>query len=96
MASAAACSHQSEIVEVTPSSPDSCQRCLELGDTWVHLRVCMTCGHVGCCDNSKNRHARRHSHETSHPIIQSYEPGETWRYCYIDDVQLPDGRPLRR
>lgn len=90
------CSHVSEIADVTPSSPDSCRSCVEMGDTWVHLRICLVCGHVGCCDNSKNRHARRHFHETSHPIIQSYEPGETWRYCFIDDVPLPEGPPFRR
>jgi uncharacterized UBP type Zn finger protein len=92
----AGCSHASEITDVIPSSPDVCQRCVEMGDSWVHLRICMVCGHVGCCDNSKNRHARRHFHETSHPIIQSYEPGESWRYCFIDDVALPEGRPYRK
>ena len=89
------CSHASEIEDVVPSSPNVCEECLRLGDGWVHMRVCLTCGHVGCCDESKNRHARRHFRATSHPIIQSYEPGETWRYCFIDDVPLPDGRPLR-
>lgn len=90
------CSHLNEIEEVTPSSPDSCPSCVALGDSWVHLRICLTCGHVGCCDNSRNRHARRHFHETSHPIIQSYEPGEAWRYCFADDVALPDGRSFRQ
>lgn len=89
------CSHVSEIAEVQPDSPDACPECLELGDTWVHLRVCLVCGHVGCCDNSKNRHARQHFHETSHAIIQSYEPGEAWRYCYADGVILPPGKPYR-
>ena len=90
------CPHAADIAEVTPSSPDSCTRCLELGDTWVHLRVCLVCGQVGCCDNSKNRHARRHFHETSHAVIQSYEPGEIWRYCYVDDALLAPGPPFRR
>ncbi|HHY49551.1 MAG TPA: UBP-type zinc finger domain-containing protein [Alphaproteobacteria bacterium] len=90
------CSHAGSIADVVPSSPDACEECLRLGDTWVHLRVCLTCGHVGCCDNSKNRHARRHFHATSHPIIQSYEPGESWRYCYIDDVLLTPGPVLRQ
>ena len=89
------CPHASEIEAVSPSSPDSCLSCVELGDTWVHLRICLVCGHVGCCDNSKNRHATRHFHATSHPVIQSYEPGEAWRYCYIDDAALPDGQPFR-
>ena len=95
MPRAQACSHASEIENVTPSSPDSCLSCVEMGDTWVHLRICLVCGHVGCCDNSKNRHARRHFHQTSHPVIQSYEPGEAWRYCFIDDVALPQAKPFR-
>jgi uncharacterized UBP type Zn finger protein len=89
------CTHASEILDVEPSSPDACPECLALGDSWVHLRICLTCGHVGCCDNSKNRHATRHFHETTHPIIQSYEVGETWRYCYPDDAMLPPGEPFR-
>jgi uncharacterized UBP type Zn finger protein len=89
------CSHIAEIEDVEPSSPNACLECLALGDSWVHLRICLTCGHVGCCDNSRNHHARRHFHETSHAIIQSYEPGEAWRYCYIDDVALPEGKPFR-
>jgi uncharacterized UBP type Zn finger protein len=92
----AECAHIGEIAEVTPNSPDTCEECLALGDRWVHLRVCMTCGHVGCCDQSKNRHARRHYHASSHPIIGSYEPGENWRYCYIDDVMLPAGKVMRK
>ena len=89
------CEHAAEIADVHPSSPDSCQRCLDQGDSWVHLRVCLICGHVGCCDSSKNRHARRHFHETSHAVMQSYEPGEAWRYCFVDKITLPDGQPLR-
>ncbi|MCE9671282.1 UBP-type zinc finger domain-containing protein [Myxococcus stipitatus] len=65
-----------------------CEECLALHDTWVHLRLCMTCGHVGCCDDSKNKHATRHFHETSHPIIRSLEPGEDWGWCYVDQVEL--------
>ncbi|HEY9011143.1 MAG TPA: UBP-type zinc finger domain-containing protein [Devosia sp.] len=89
------CEHAGDIRDVTPSSPDACETCVALGDTWVHLRVCLVCGHVGCCDNSKNRHARAHFHETGHTVIQSYEPGEDWRYCYADDTMLPPGRPFR-
>ena len=91
----AECVHQDEIVDVTPDSANICAECVALGDDWVHLRICMTCGHVACCDNSKNRHARRHFHATQHPIIQSYEPGEGWRYCWIDDAVLPPGTPFR-
>ena len=96
MANVQYCSHASAIREVTPASRDTCPSCVAMGDSWVHLRVCLTCGHVGCCNESRNRHAMRHFHETSHPIIQSYEPGEAWRYCYPDDVALPEGKPLRR
>ena len=90
------CQHAALINDVTPSTDDACEDCLKTGDTWVHLRVCLVCGHVGCCDQSPNRHARRHFHGTGHPVIQSYEPGESWRYCYIDDTELPPGEPLRQ
>ena len=60
-----------------------------MGDSWVHLRLCLICGHVGCCDKSKNKHATGHFHSTGHPIIESFEPGEDWRWCYIDAVMLP-------
>jgi uncharacterized UBP type Zn finger protein len=66
---------------VTPSS-EGCKECLETGGEWVHLRLCLTCGHVGCCDNSPNQHASKHYHSTRHPIIRSFEPGENWGYCY--------------
>ena len=90
------CAHTKMIdAKVVPEAADFCPECVALGDEWVHLRVCLTCGHVGCCDQSKNRHARRHFYTTQHPIIQSYEPGEDWRYCWIDDVELPPGTPLR-
>jgi len=84
------CDHVAELGEVEPSSPDSCLQCLEMGDTWVNLRFCLTCGHVGCCDNSKNKHATAHFKETGHPVIQSYQPAEMWRYCYADDQNLTD------
>lgn len=90
-----ACAHAELIGEVTPDAADSCPECVARGDGWVHLRVCLVCGHVGCCDESPNRHARRHFHATGHPVVQSYEIGENWRYCFIDDVELPPGEPLR-
>jgi len=68
---------------VTPSA-HGCEECLAQGDRWVHLRLCMTCGHVGCCDDSPNRHATRHFHATKHPVIKSFEPGEDWAWCYVD------------
>ncbi len=79
------CTH---LVAVRTNVPTSrgCEECLRLGDTWVHLRVCRTCGHVGCCDDSKNRHARKHFHATAHPIITSMEPGEVWSWCFVDAI----------
>ena len=82
------CSHGAAIQEVTPSHPDGCPQCIEKGDTWVHLRVCLTCGQVGCCDNSPNKHATAHYHRVGHPVIQSYQPGEVWRWCYADELDL--------
>ncbi len=81
------CAHRHLIRQVTSSGP-GCQECLETGDTWVHLRQCLICGHVGCCDESKNKHATRHYHITGHPIVQSFEPGEDWMWCYVDQVLL--------
>lgn len=78
------CQHLSQIQDVTPST-DGCEECLQMGDVWVHLRLCRICGHVGCCDDSKNQHARKHFEATDHPIIQSIEPGEEWGWCYIHD-----------
>jgi uncharacterized UBP type Zn finger protein len=87
------CSHLDEIADVQPSS-NGCEDCLRIGGRWVHLRMCMVCGHVGCCDNSPNRHATAHFHDTAHPLIQSYEPGESWWFCYVDNVMLDvDGAP---
>lgn len=79
-----ACEHVQNLHDVTPSG-NGCVECLQMGDTWVHLRLCETCGHVGCCDESKNKHATKHFHTTGHPVIKSYEPREDWGYCYIDD-----------
>ena len=78
------CEHVSTIVPVTPSAA-GCEECLKIGSWWVHLRICQLCGHVGCCDNSPNRHATKHFHATTHPIIKSFEPGEDWGYCYPDE-----------
>ncbi len=81
------CGHISTIQDVVPSA-DGCEDCLKIGDEWVYLRLCLTCGHVGCCDNSKNKHATRHHHETLHPMIVSYEEGENWLWCYVDKVGI--------
>ena len=80
------CSHIDQIADVTPAST-GCQDCLaEHRRDWVHLRVCQSCGHVGCCDSSPNRHASAHARATTHPVIASAEPGERWLYCYPDDA----------
>src|SRR6267142_420546 len=76
------CGHVTEIRKVKPSG-SGCKECLEMGDEWVHLRLCLSCGHVGCCDSSKNKHATKHFHHTKHPIVQSFEPGEDWRWCFV-------------
>ena len=81
------CSHLDTIRDVTPSAL-GCEECLKIGSPWVHLRLCRTCGHVGCCDNSPNRHATKHFHATSHPIIEGYDPPEGWGWCYVDEVMF--------
>ena len=81
------CSHQDQIREVTPSA-QGCEDCLKMGGSWVHLRICMICGHVGCCDQSRYKHATKHYHDTGHPIIKSFQPGEDWMWCYIDETLL--------
>jgi hypothetical protein len=87
--SAAQCAHLDQIREVMPSST-GCQQCLELGDSWVHLRMCMTDGLVLCCDSSKNKHASQHAHDHApeHQIVQSLEPGEDWLWCYTDELMV--------
>ncbi len=77
------CTHLNQIQEVI-SSANGCEECLKTGDRWVHLRECLICGFVGCCDSSKNKHATKHFNTTNHPIVKSIEPGEDWRWCYID------------
>lgn len=72
--------------EPEPRTPEGCEECLAMGDEWVHLRICLTCGHVGCCDQSKNKHATKHFHKTKHPVIKSFQPGEEWIWCYVDEV----------
>jgi uncharacterized UBP type Zn finger protein len=83
----ASCTHLGEIQPVKPHT-NGCEECLKMGDTWVHLRLCLECGHVGCCDSSKNKHATKHFHHTKHPIMKSLEPGETWGWCYVDEIEL--------
>jgi uncharacterized UBP type Zn finger protein len=80
---AALCSHVNSI-KVTSTTTRVCEDCVKTGDTWVHLRLCLECGHVGCCDSSKNKHATKHFHATKHPLMRSIEPNEAWVWCYID------------
>ena len=81
----ATCTHLDQIHDVTPSA-DGCEDCLKMGGQWVHLRMCLVCGHVGSSDSSPNKHATAHFQASSHPIIASAEPGEDWRWCYVDEV----------
>jgi hypothetical protein len=81
------CTHLDQVRPVTPSA-QGCEECLASGGRWVHLRMCLTCGHIGCCDSSPNKHATRHFHSTGHAVMKSAEPGESWGWCYIDNVQL--------
>ena len=76
--------------KITSTTTRVCEDCVKTGDTWVHLRLCMECGHVACCDSSKNKHATKHFYATRHPIMKSAEPGEDWGWCYIDQVELDD------
>ena len=84
---ATTCTHLDRI-ELTelPEAIPGCEDCLAIGSTWVHLRMCQTCGHIGCCDSSPNRHATAHARTDDHPIVRSAEPGETWSWCYVDEV----------
>jgi uncharacterized UBP type Zn finger protein len=81
------CRHLDEIRDVKPSA-DGCEECLKVGGTWVHLRLCLSCGHVGCCDSSQHKHATKHFHRAGHPLVRSLEPGEDWGWCYVDEVFL--------
>ena len=83
-----ACPHLGQVQDVTPRTPDGCEECLATGSWWVHLRLCLSCGHVGCCDNSPNKHATKHFRSSHDPIIQSYEPGEDWGWCYVDNLSI--------
>jgi uncharacterized UBP type Zn finger protein len=86
--SAADCTHLDSIQNVQPSTRTGCEDCLRTGASWVHLRMCLACGHVGCCDSSPNQHATKHFRATGHPIIQSAEPGEDWGWCFPDEAEL--------
>jgi CPA1 family monovalent cation:H+ antiporter len=81
------CEHLAQLPpKPAPTSPHGCEECLRNGTTWVHLRMCLTCGHVGCCDSSRMKHATLHYRAIAHPVVTSFEPGENWRWCYVDEV----------
>ena len=82
-----ACAHQDQIVVTEPPGRiEGCEECLAIGDRWVHLRMCQSCGQIGCCDSSPNQHASKHARAAGHPILRSVEPGEDWSWCVIDEV----------
>ena len=83
---AESCSHLDQVRDVSPNTPKGCEECLKLGMQWVHLRLCQECGHVGCCDQSQGKHATKHFHQTKHAIMKSFQPGEDWSWCYIDEL----------
>ena len=89
------CTHLDTVRDVTPTTPQGCEECLATGSVWIHLRLCVACGHVGCCDDSQNKHSTRHFHEARHPIVRSFERGENWGWCFVDELFLePAPRPV--
>jgi ubiquitin-hydrolase Zn-finger-containing protein len=90
---AATCTHLETIRNPVPRA-NGCEDCLKIGAWWVHLRTCQSCGHVGCCDSSPNKHATKHFHGAGHPVVRSFEPGETWYWCFMDQVAFElEGAP---
>jgi uncharacterized UBP type Zn finger protein len=79
------CTH-TDTIEFTSTDKHVCEECIQMGDRWVHLRMCLQCGYVGCCDSSKNKHATKHFNASTHPLVRSIEPGENWVWCYVDKV----------
>src|SRR4051794_15028247 len=89
------CMHLKRVRDVRPRTPDRCEECLRYGSWWVHLRLCLTCGHLGCCDDSPNTHATKDFRKTQDLLIQSFEPGEDWGWCYVDDASV-EAAPLQK
>lgn len=85
---APSCTHLDQVRDVTPRTPQGCEECLKAKGWWVHLRLCLSCGHVGCCDQSPGKHATKHFQQSRHPIIRSFEPGEDWGWCYVDELMM--------
>jgi uncharacterized UBP type Zn finger protein len=82
------CTHIQEVNQNIQGNTKGCEECEKIGSDWVHLRLCLTCGHVGCCDSSPNKHATKHFHKVHHPVIKSYESGENWEWCFVDNIML--------
>lgn len=82
----APCGHLETTDDVAARTPEGCEECLADGGRWVNLRRCVACGHVGCCDSSPSTHATKHFHQSGHAVVQSFQPGEEWRWCYVDEV----------
>lgn len=81
------CTHTDQI-KFRETNKRQCDECVKMGDRWVHLRMCLVCGNVGCCDSSKNKHATKHFHRSKHPLVRSIEPGESWVWCYADEIEV--------
>jgi uncharacterized UBP type Zn finger protein len=81
------CTHADQI-KFTETDKRQCDECVKMGDRWVHLRMCLVCGNVACCDSSKNKHATKHFHKSKHPLVRSIEPGESWVWCYADEIEV--------
>jgi uncharacterized UBP type Zn finger protein len=90
------CTHLNRVLDVEPRTAAGCEDCLRVGARWVHLRLCLSCGHVGCCDSSPNTHATKHFHASRHPLIRSLEPGEDWGWCYLDQLLLEPAPTARK
>jgi uncharacterized UBP type Zn finger protein len=93
---ASSCAHLDQVRKEEANTPEGCEECLAIGSEWVHLRLCLGCGHVGCCDNSINKHATKHFGKTKHAIMRSFEPGEDWGWCYVDRLMLEPAPHARR
>ena len=92
----ATCSHLDQVESLSlPAEIAGCEECLKIGGTWLHLRMCQSCGQIGCCDSSPNRHATRHAREAEHPVLRSAEPGEDWSWCYVDEAMFVIGDPAQ-
>lgn len=84
----AQCTHLNQVHDVRPRTPEGCEECLKTNGRWVHLRLCLSCWHLGCCDQSPGKHATKHFHQSRHPIIKSFEPRENWGWCYVDELMM--------